>query len=177
MNRFARCAAGSAILGVLVAHAISWSPSQLLWACHIASLAIAGGLVFDSRRWIAAGVLFHAAQGIPIYVIDLVLVGDNSATSVLGHTVPILVGACALWGKPLPRGVVLRAWLIPPFAMLAAYLLADPKLNVMLVHEPYAPTAGLFPALWMSWIAYLAMSITALAIGWVALRAIWGRWS
>ena len=176
MNRFARCAAGSAILGVLVAHAISWSPSQLLWPCHVASFAIALGLVLDDPRWLGAGVVFHVGEGIPAYVLDLIAIGETSVTSILSHVLPIACGGWGLWGKPLPRGIVVRAWLFQPFAMVAAYFLSDPDRNVMHVHKLYGPTASLFPSLWVSWIAYLVLSLCFLSIGWLALRRVWSRW-
>jgi hypothetical protein len=168
----------AALIGVLlVLHAMHWSPSQMLWACHVASLIVAIGLALDLPRVLAVGMLFHAGQGIPAYILDLFLVGENSITSVLLHTLPIGAAAWALWSRPLPRGILFPAWLIQPGSMIAAYVLTDPKLNVMLVHEPYGPTAALFPQLWMSWLSNLAMSLGCLLIGWLVLRLIWKRWT
>jgi hypothetical protein len=160
---------------LLVFHARSWSLSQLLWACHIASAVIAIGLVLGHRRVIAVGVVFHAGQGIPAYVLDLFVVGENSITSVLLHTVPIASGAWALWGSRLPRGILLPAWLFHPLAMVAAYFLTDPELNVMLVHKQYGATAW-YPSLWLSWVANAAISLGCLTIGWLVMRLIWRQW-
>lgn len=162
---------------LLVLHAMHWSPSQMLWGCHVASLLVALGLAFDLPRAIAVGVVFHLGQGIPAYILDLFLVGENSFTSVLLHTIPIGSGAWALWGRPLPRGILFPAWLIQPTCMVAAYFLTDPALNVMLVHEPYGPTAALYPALWMSWLSNMAMSFGVLLVGWLVLRLVWRRWA
>jgi len=171
----ARIVLAIAIGVLLVLHARSWTPSQLLWACHIASAVIAIGLVLGHRWLIAVGVLFHAGQGIPAYILDLIAVGENSLTSVLLHTVPIGSGVWALWGHRLPRGILVPAWLLHPLAMVAAYFLTDPALNVMLVHKQYGPTAW-YPSLWVSWIANAAISLGCLTIGWLVLRAVWRRW-
>ena len=77
----------------------------------------------------------------------------------------------------MPRGILFPAWLIQPTFMVAAYFLTDPALNVMLVHEPYGPTAALYPALWMSWLSNMAMSFCVLLIGWLVLRLVWRRWA
>src|SRR5215211_2593059 len=138
---------------LLVLHAMARSPSQLLWACHEASLIIAIGLVLDLPRLIAVGVLFHASLGIPVYALDLIFRGETSITSVLLHTLPLAAGASVLWGRPLPHGILLPAWLIQPASMIAAYLLTDPALNVMLVHERYGPTASWFSTLWIAWLS------------------------
>jgi hypothetical protein len=161
---------------LLVLHAISWTPSNLLWPCHIASLAIAVGLVFDLPRLIAAGTLFLIGMGIPAYLFDLVANGDTTRTSLLLHTIPMGSGVWALWGRPLPSRILFQSWLFYPGTLLAAYLFADPALNVMLVYAPYGPTASLFPALWMSWAAFGVLSFAFLAVGSFALRLGWRRW-
>jgi hypothetical protein len=175
-SRALRFAIAGAIAVLLVLHAIAWSPSQLVWACHVASLVIAIGFALDRPRWIAVGVVFHVGEGIPAYVLDAISAGDSSITSVLLHTIPVGAGLWALWGRPLPRGILVPAWLLHPGSMVVAYVLTDPALNVMLVHEPWQGTAW-FPALWMSWIANAALSLACLTVGWLVLRLAWKRWS
>lgn len=170
-----RAVCAVAIAGLLVAHALTWAPTQILWACHVASFAIALGLAFDLPRVIAAGFVFHAGQGIPAWMIDLFVVGENSLTSTLLHIIPLASCTWALWPKPLPRGILLPAWGFHPFAMVLAYFLSDPKLNVMLVHEPYGPAAGMFDAMWMTHAFNLALAFVCCAIGWLVLRFIWQR--
>jgi hypothetical protein len=46
----------------------------------------------------------------------------------------------------------------------------------MLVHEPYGPIAGMFDAMWMTHVFYLALAFVCCAIGWVVLRfVVWRR--
>jgi len=172
----ARLVLATSIAVLLVLHAITWSPSQLLWACHLASAVIAIGLVIGHRKLIAVGVLFQAGQGIPAYILDLVVVGENSMTSVLLHTLPIASGVWALWGVRLPRGIVLPAWLLHPLATVLAYFLADPALNVMLVQKQYDATAAWFPELWMAHVANSALSLACMTIAWLVMRWVWRRW-
>jgi hypothetical protein len=176
MTRAVRSTVAVAIVGLLVLHAIAWSPSQLLWACHVASVAIVIGLAFDQPRLVAAGVLFHVGEGIPAYVLDALAAGESSIVSVALHTIPVGSGLWALWGRPLPRGILIPAWLVHPVAMLGAYLFADPALNVMLVEKPWQATASLFPALWMSSLVNVALSLACITIGWLVLRLAWKRW-
>lgn len=170
-----RIALAVVIVGLLVAHGFRFAPTQLLWGCHIASCIIAIGLVLDVPKLIAMGLVFHAGQGIPAWMLDLFVIGDYSVTSTLLHVVPI--GAClwALWPKPLPRRILLPAWLIHPFAMVLAYYFSDPELNVMLVHRPYGLAAEWFDALWMSHVFNTALSLLCCSIGWVVLRHVLWR--
>jgi hypothetical protein len=162
------------IVGLLVAHALTWAPTQILWACHVASFVIAIGLVADVPKLIAIGLVFHAGQGIPAWLLDLFVIGEYSVTSTLLHVVPIASCLWALWPKPLPRGILLPAWLLQPLAMVLAYFLSDPKLNVMLVHEPYGLAAAWFDAMWMSHVFNIALSLLCCSIGWLVLRfVIW----
>ncbi len=172
-----RRALAAAIVVLLVLHGIAHSPSQLLWACHLASIATAIGLVFGLPRLVAVCLVFQTGEGIPAYVIDGVVAGDTSLVSILLHTLPIGSAAWALWGRPLPRGILIPALLVHPGAMVAAYALADPRLNVMLVHVPYGPTQAWFPALWMSWLANVALSVVCVAAGWLAVQLVWKRWA
>lgn len=169
--------AAAAIAVLLVLHAMAWSPSQLLWACHAASALLAVGLVAHRPRLVAVGVVFHVGLGIPAFVVDMVVIESSTVTSVLLHVVPLGAGVWALWGQPLPSGVLVRAWLLYPATMVAAYVFGDPALNVMLVHAPYEAASSWFPALWMSWLANAAAALTCLALGWLLVRWGWRRWA
>lgn len=167
------CAVAIAVL--LVLHANAMSMSQMLWACHIASLILAIGLVLDMPKLIAIGMVFHTGQGIPAWMLDLFVIGDYSITSTLLHTVPLASGAWMLWPKRFPASVLIPTYVLHPFAMLLAYLFTDPALNVMLVHQPYGPFASWFDAVWMSWIANAVLSVAFITAGWLVLRFLWRR--
>jgi hypothetical protein len=167
---------GGGILVLLVVHAISKSPPQMLWACHVASLAIAVGALAERPRLLAAGTLFHAGSGIPTYIIGVLATGENSVTSVLMHTVPLTVGLLELWRLGgVPRGSILPAWLLYIAAMAASYWLTEPSLNINLVHQPWPPMAGVFTQLWMSWVVNGVSSLALIAVADRLIR-LWFGW-
>jgi hypothetical protein len=176
MTRAVRLTLAVAIGVLLVLHAIARGPSQLLWACHVASCGIAIGLVFDRPRMVAAGVLFQVGTGVPAYLLDAIVNRRTYATSVLLHTVPAVVGVWALWGRPFPRRSLVPALLIHPAAMVAAYAFADPALNVMLVEQPWDATSSVLSTLWMSWLVNIVLAMALTTAGWLVVRVVWRRW-
>jgi hypothetical protein len=171
-----RYAAAATLGTLLVLHTRTFPIEQLLWACHVATAVIAVGLV-TGRPWvIAIGTVFHAGQGIPAYSLELLAGGAIIWTSVLLHILPVTFGGLALWGTPLPRNIILPAWLLTPITMIAAYFLADPALNVMLVHEPFPMMAPVMPNRAALWLGNIALSLGFISGGWLVLRWLWRRW-
>ena len=62
---------GWGILATLAAYAASRGPllPEMLWSCHAATALVGLGLVLGSRRMVAAGFLFHAALGLPGFLL------------------------------------------------------------------------------------------------------------
>jgi hypothetical protein len=164
------------LAALLVLHTRAYPVDQLLWACHVATMILAIGLVADHRRLIGIGTVFHTGQGIPAFTLHLLFGGDRTPTSILLHIAPIAIGAWALWGRPLPRGLVVPAWILTPITMVAAYYLADPALNVMLVHEPFEMMAPVMTNRWTLWLGNIALSVGFIGTGWLVLRWLWRRW-
>jgi hypothetical protein len=147
---------------------------EMLWACHVASLSIAIGLLVRSTSVIAVGTLFHVAVGVPAYALDVLVLRDTSFTSVLVHLVPPLVGLVSLRGEsawprwtPLASGALYVA-LIPPCRWFT-----DPALNVNLAFSPWPPLAPLSPSPWVTWLVNVAGMAVALPI----VDALIRRWS
>lgn len=170
-----RFVGGLAILILLVLHALAKSLPQMLWACHVATLAIAVGVLAERPRLIAGGTLFHAGSGIPTYVLGVLTTGENSVTSVLVHTVPITVGLLELWRLGMPRGGILVGWLLYLGAMVVSYFVTPPSMNINLVHEPWPPMASVFTRPWMSWVGNGIMTLVLLAVADRAIRAWFAR--
>ena len=170
-----RFVGGLAILILLVLHAFAKSLPQMLWACHVATLAIALGVLAERPRLIAAGTLFHAGSGIPTYILGVLTSGENSVTSVLVHTVPITVGLLELWRLGMPRGAILPGWLLYIGAMVVSYFVTPPSMNINLVHEPWPPMASVFTQPWMSWVGNGIMTLVLLAAADRAIRAWFAR--
>ena len=147
---------------------------EMLWACHVATLAVIIGLFGRWRNWVAAGFLFHAAAGLLGYSMDALANWPPSLLSLLSHIVPLGVGLLAVWGQIWPRWV---RWV--DIAACAAvlpltYWLTEPALNINLVHAPWPPLASWFPNLASVWV--YNMVIAAVLI--VSVDAVFRRsWS
>ena len=130
---------------------------EMLWACHVASLAIGLGILTRLSALVAVGTLFHVAVGVPAYGLDVLVLRTTTFSSVLIHTVPPLAGlavlrleaAWPLW-TPLAAGSLYVA-LIP----LSRWF-TDPALNVNLAFRPWPPLAGLTASPWLTWLGNIA---------------------
>jgi hypothetical protein len=147
---------------------------EMLWACHVASLLIAIGLLARQSSVVAVGTLFHLAVGIPAYALDVFVLGQTSVTSVLVHLVPPLAGLVALrheayWPRwtPLASGALYVA-LIP----LSRWL-TEPALNVNLAFSPWPPLASLSPSPWVTWL----VNIAGMAVVLPVLDGLVRRWA
>ncbi len=135
------------LLGWHTAHKLgSGLLPEMLWACHLASAFAAVALLVGWSRGAAAAAVFHLANGLPAWLVEVLTVG-TTWTSVGLH-----LGTSALI-LPLWRSV--PGW-TPLFALglwsLGVMLgrLVDPGLNVNIAWRPYP---GLLPhdsPLWWS---------------------------
>jgi hypothetical protein len=169
MPRSSALVLAGAVLGVLALHTAYKLEhdllGEMLWACHVASLLIAIGLVARQTWLVAVGTAFHLAVGFPAFVLDAIAT-HTTVTSVLVHTVPPVVGLHALrhhgrWPRwtPIASGA-LYVVLVP----LSRWL-TEPALNVNLAFAPWPPIAAISASLWMTWLAGLVtMSIALLVL-------------
>jgi hypothetical protein len=139
--------------------------TEMLWACHWASAAIALGLLAGSRATVAAGLLFHLSLGIPAWLLGVLFTGEVHPTSVLVHSLPPLTAALYLRGlEALPPYTWLRAWVMHPAAIAVSERFARPELNVNMAHEPWPPLAHLFPNLHLFHLAAISLSLLLLLL-------------
>ncbi len=54
---------------------------EMLWSCHVATALVGIGLITGSRRLVAAGFLFHAALGLPGFLLLVIAKQWFSAAS------------------------------------------------------------------------------------------------
>jgi hypothetical protein len=137
--------AGAVLLALLLA--LGWAKAQagllpeMLWMCHVASGALALGLLFDWAGCSAVGFLIHLAVGVPAYLLHLARGGDTTWVSFLLHLLSPLFGWLAWRGRALPRMTALLG-LACYAALVALCLLVTPEaLNVNLSFKPWAPVA------------------------------------
>lgn len=154
-----RVAWGVVLALALGAHAAQkWiagvSLQEMAWGCHLATAALALGLLANLERAVVMGFVFHVGIGLPAYVIEVVANG-TTATSVAAHLLPLVVGVVHLRGR-------LLAWVEGPWAwglFMAGQglgLLMDRSLNVNVV---YAPWSGTWPE--SAWVLRLVNAVEA----------------
>ena len=139
--------------------------TEMLWACHWASIAIGLGLLAGSRAAVAAGLLFHLSLGIPAWLLGVFFSGEVQPTSVLVHSVPTLAAMVYLRGiEALPPYTWLRAWMLHPAAIAVSARFAKPELNVNMAHAPWLPLEHLFPDLHFFHLAAISLSLIMLLL-------------
>jgi hypothetical protein len=122
---------------------------EMLYACHVAAVAVAVGLVVRSRLLVAAGGLFHLAIGLPAWIMDVLAEGTTTIPSLVIHlTVPAV--AIAELRRGIPRGAFLAAWLGYVVLLVPSYLFTDPALNVNLAHRAWGPLEEIFRDAWLA---------------------------
>lgn len=140
MTRRRRDLALAAVLvALLAAHAMTKARTgllpEMLWACHVASLLTAIGLVARVPRLLAIGLLFHLGIGIPALALEVLATGETTVSSVALHALTPLAAFLAL--EELPRTAILDTWIFH-LAMQPVGWLLPAALNVNLAHRPWA---------------------------------------
>lgn len=173
VGRAARWPAGF-LVAALVLHAFAKPPGalpEMLWACHVFTLAMAGGIALRRARLVGAAFLFHAAVGLPSFAADVVATGNLAPTSVLVHVLPIALGLSRLRRQALASLCPLQAF--ASYATLQAVsLLAPMELNVNLSRRPWAPMVDLFPSMTLFRVLHLLAVLLVLVAADKALRAL-----
>ena len=130
---------------------------EMLWACHVASLLIAIGILAHRGWLVAVGTVFHLAVGVPAYAVDVIALGQTTLTSVLAHTVPPFAGLLALRDEaPWPRWTPVAAGALYVALIPISRWLTEPALNVNLAFTPWPPLATLIPSPWATWLGNVA---------------------
>jgi hypothetical protein len=166
-------ATAAAVLGVLALHAAHKLEhgliGEMLWACHVASLLIATGILTRQIWLVAVGTVFHLAVGVPACALDVIVLQQTTVTSVLVHVVPPLAGLLALRTEaPWPRWTPIAAVALYVALIPLSRWLTEPALNVNLAFAPWPPLATVSTSPWITWLGNVA---------WMAvLVPIFDRW-
>ena len=146
MSQTMRRIVGLALLALLVVH-VATRPERgwlLLATCDIAAMATIIGLVAGSHRLVATAFLFQLMVGLPSLTLGILTTYDVNFTGIAIHVIPLTAGGILVAREGMPRRTALVAWLGHACAMLAAYLLAPPILNINLTGAVWPPLAGTF---------------------------------
>ncbi|MBI3890782.1 MAG: hypothetical protein HY303_04555 [Candidatus Wallbacteria bacterium] len=102
---------------------------DLLWACYVANLLIAAGLLMRWAGCNAVGTLW-LATGLPIWLLDLAGGGEFFPTSLLTHVGGLVTGLAGLRVMGVPDGTWWRAALGFLALIFASRWLTPPEANV-----------------------------------------------
>jgi len=168
---------GLVLLFALVLHALvvkmpAHLLPEMLFACHIASVVLALGILLRRRDLVAVGFWFHAGVGLWGCLLDAIAARTTTPTSVLVHVLPLALGYGELRHREVPRWIPLGAFGLLVGAIVLSYLATPPALNVNMAHRVWPPVARIVPSLWASWAANLAIACVLLLVADRLLRRI-----
>lgn len=142
---------GVAAIGCYALHAsvqiAAGRPYNLLWACHVAALAVGVGLLLRLDTLAAAGTLLLTV-GIPSWAASLATGGEFFPTSLATHLGGWTCGVLGLRSKRFPEYAACAAVALVGALLVAARLWTPATPNVNLAHrvwEPLAPWIGTGP--------------------------------
>ena len=99
-------------IGCYAAHAAvhlrRGEPYDLLWACHLAVLLVAAGLLLQRPALNAVGLLW-GCFGLPIWLLDIVTGGEFMPTATFTHVGALVIGICGVRLLGFPRGSAWKA--------------------------------------------------------------------
>jgi len=135
-------------------HLMRHEPYDLLWACHIAALLVAFGLLARNANANAIGFLWSIV-GNALWILDMATGGVFMPTSVFTH---IGAFACGLYGVRrlgMPRFAGLKAIGAYGVLWIVTRLVTPPAPNINLAYRVWSGWEKTFP----SYPAYFAMLV------------------
>lgn len=117
----------------------------LLWVCHIATILVGIGLLFNTPLPNAAGVLW-LCYGNGMWILYLAGGGDLYVTSLLTHVGGLVIGIAGIRLMGMPR----RSWLWALAGLLVlqqiSRFITPARFNVNLAFRVHEGWEGLFPS-------------------------------
>ena len=146
-------------------------PEELLWACHMGTLAVGVGLLCRWRSCVAVGFLW-LTLGVPLWALNVLTGGNFLPTSPFSHLGGWMLGALGLRGTGLPR----HTWWKAGAALVPLFFLcrwATPEeANVNLAFAIWPGWEKHFPSHAVYVLAVLALSIGVFLAAEIALRKL-----
>lgn len=139
-------------------HLLQHRAADLLWACHMATLAVGVGCLAGSAPVVTVG-LSLLVFGLPLWVVDMATGGELLLTSIGTHVGGLVVGVLATRQLGWPEGTWWKAVAVSLVILLVTRLLTPAPANINLV---FAVAGG-----WERWFpshrVYLAGLVAASA--------------
>jgi len=145
--------------------------ANLLWACHLGTLLVGGGLLFSSAATNAVGVLW-LCLGIPLWILDLRAGGELVPTSILTHLGGLAIGAWGVRRLGFPAYAALPAVAGLLALNLVSRQVTPPAENVNLAFAVWHGWEGYFPSHPLYIATLLAGSAVAFALLTPVLRRL-----
>ncbi|WP_437284558.1 hypothetical protein [Sorangium sp. So ce406] len=144
---------------------------EMLFACHVAALAVALGLVAGAGWLVGPAFVFSVGVGIPAWLIEVVATRKATLLSVAAHLAPPAAAALHLAQRGLPSGSALAAWAMFVALLALSFVATDPALNVNLAHRPSREMAVFAPTPWSARLLMAGVTLGALLVAeWASAR-------
>jgi hypothetical protein len=168
-------ALGAASVCFYAAHAgryvLRHESENVLWICHLGSLLVGIGLLTRQGTLNAIGTLWLLV-GLPLWIYDLVKVGDWSATSIVTHVFGPIIGLIGVRSLGMPKGLWWKSLVgLAPIYLLSR-LLTAPEANINLSHRMYPGSEAVFPNYPVYFAAMTALYVGAAFVFQVAARRL-----
>jgi len=115
-------------------HVARRQPENLLWVCHLGSLAVGAGLLLRSPALNAVGA-FWLCWGLPLWILYLAMGGEFMPTSLGTHVGGLAIGFVGLRRIGLPRGAWWKTVLAWAVLVVFTRVATPPAENVNMAHR------------------------------------------
>lgn len=169
---------GLVALGLWLAHALAhlvkghhWS--NLLWACNVAILGLAVGLLARAPALVAAALMWFCV-GVPLWLVDLAAGGDYMPTTYLVHLGGLGLAAAGVRRLGCPPGTWWKALAALAALQLFCRVATPPVENVNIAFEQAPVWRELFPSYALNWLGAVVLNLGVFALLQRALRRLAG---
>ena len=126
-------------------HVLGGNPWDALWACYLANLVLAIGLMKRSAHLVGIAAMW-LMLGNMMWFIHLVTGGEFVATGVLPHIAGFVVAVIGVLKLGFRDGTWYRALVALSACVLLSHWLTPPSFNVNLSHAVWAGWESIFPS-------------------------------
>jgi len=151
---------GLAAISFFIAHAtyqqLNGRLENLLWACHLADLAVGIGLVLASRTITATGLVM-LGFGVPMWLIGIATRGEFYPTSVLTHIGGTSIGIIGLRKLGRLQGDWWKAYLAVLALLVLSRSLTPEPMNVNFAFRTWSFARDWFPTIELHLLSLLAI--------------------
>ncbi|KYF71690.1 hypothetical protein BE15_39385 [Sorangium cellulosum] len=148
---------------------------EMLFACHVAALAVALGLLAGAGWLVGPAFVFSVGVGIPAWLIEVIATRKVTLLSSAAHLAPPAAAALHLARRGLPSGSALSAWGTFVALLVLSFVATDPALNVNLAHRPSREMAAFAPTPWAARLLMAGVTLGALLVAEWGFARVFGR--